>query len=230
MSIINPDLPDKRMLRTKVDELKRGNKSDLLVKYAESLNVDPFKIRKVLTLPPAQVDEGLGELILSPPEEGGAQYMEEHRRLAYILAYFELKPLAIRYIKLRNQLNKIKNVIQMDEKLEDLREMYHDQMGKDGKNFDVKKETKYRGMDENSEKMKTLKEAIIYSIETEENKEDKYDTRNVRTTEDILKKIELRNKARESKDYKKADNIRDELLDKGVLIEDKDGKTSWKIK
>ena len=48
--------------------------------------------------------------------------------------------------------------------------------------------------------------------------------------EDILKKIELRNKARVSKDYKEADKIRDELLDKGVLIEDKDGKTSWKIK
>jgi len=47
---------------------------------------------------------------------------------------------------------------------------------------------------------------------------------------DILKKIELRNKARENKDYKEADQIRDELLDKGVLIEDKDGKTSWKIK
>jgi len=48
--------------------------------------------------------------------------------------------------------------------------------------------------------------------------------------EDIIKKIELRNKARENKDYKEADKIRDELLDKGVLIEDKDGKTSWKIK
>ena len=47
---------------------------------------------------------------------------------------------------------------------------------------------------------------------------------------DIFKKIELRNKARENKDYKEADKIRDELLDKGVLIEDKDGKTSWKIK
>jgi cysteinyl-tRNA synthetase len=47
---------------------------------------------------------------------------------------------------------------------------------------------------------------------------------------DILKKIELRNKARENKDYKEADKIRDELLEKGVLIEDKDGKTSWKIK
>jgi len=48
--------------------------------------------------------------------------------------------------------------------------------------------------------------------------------------EDILKKIELRNKAREDKDYKEADTIRNELLDKGVLIEDKDGKTIWKFK
>ena len=50
------------------------------------------------------------------------------------------------------------------------------------------------------------------------------------TEADILKKIELRNKAREEKDYKRADLIRDELLDKGVLIEDKDGKTVWKFK
>ena len=50
------------------------------------------------------------------------------------------------------------------------------------------------------------------------------------TEEDILIKIELRNKARENKDYKESDRIRNELLDKGVLLEDKDGKTSWKIK
>ena len=43
-------------------------------------------------------------------------------------------------------------------------------------------------------------------------------------------KIDLRNKARADKDYKEADRIRDELLDKGVLIEDKDGKTLWKFK
>jgi cysteinyl-tRNA synthetase len=48
--------------------------------------------------------------------------------------------------------------------------------------------------------------------------------------QDILKKIDLRNKARNSKDYKKADKIRNELLDKGILIEDKDGKTVWKFK
>jgi cysteinyl-tRNA synthetase len=47
---------------------------------------------------------------------------------------------------------------------------------------------------------------------------------------EIIEKIELRNKAREDKDYQEADKIRNELLDKGVLIEDKDGKTIWKFK
>ena len=47
---------------------------------------------------------------------------------------------------------------------------------------------------------------------------------------EIMEKIQERNKARENKKYKEADKIRNELLDKGVLIEDKDGKTSWKFK
>ena len=47
---------------------------------------------------------------------------------------------------------------------------------------------------------------------------------------EINSKIDLRNKARADKDYKEADRIRDELFDKGVLIEDKDGKTLWKFK
>jgi len=48
--------------------------------------------------------------------------------------------------------------------------------------------------------------------------------------DEILKKIKERNLARENKDYQESDKIRDYLSDKGVLIEDKDGKTSWKIK
>ena len=47
---------------------------------------------------------------------------------------------------------------------------------------------------------------------------------------EILIKINQRNEARVNKNYKEADKIRDELLDKGVLIEDKDGKTAWKFK
>ncbi len=47
---------------------------------------------------------------------------------------------------------------------------------------------------------------------------------------DIKDMLKLRDKARENKNYKEADRIRDMLYDKGVLIEDKDGKTLWKFK
>ena len=47
---------------------------------------------------------------------------------------------------------------------------------------------------------------------------------------EILNKIDQRNKARDNKNYDEADKIREELLDKGVLIEDKNGKTIWKFK
>ena len=48
--------------------------------------------------------------------------------------------------------------------------------------------------------------------------------------EEILQKIKDRNTARDNKNYELADKIRNELSDKGVLIEDKDDKTSWKLK
>ncbi len=47
---------------------------------------------------------------------------------------------------------------------------------------------------------------------------------------EIKNMLSLRDKARENQNYKEADRIRDELYDKGVLIEDKDGKTLWKFK
>ena len=50
------------------------------------------------------------------------------------------------------------------------------------------------------------------------------------TEKEIASMIDQRNDARNSKNYALADKIRSELLDKGVLIEDKDGKTTWKIK
>ncbi len=50
-------------------------------------------------------------------------------------------------------------------------------------------------------------------------------------SEEFIKlKIKERNLARDQKNYKLADQIRNELLEKGVQIEDKDGKTSWKFK
>ena len=46
----------------------------------------------------------------------------------------------------------------------------------------------------------------------------------------ILKKIEERLTAKQKGDYKLADQIRDELLNKDVIIEDQKGKTTWKFK
>ena len=46
----------------------------------------------------------------------------------------------------------------------------------------------------------------------------------------ILKKIEERLAAKQKGDYKLADQIRDELFNKDVIIEDQKGKTIWKFK
>ena len=46
----------------------------------------------------------------------------------------------------------------------------------------------------------------------------------------INQKIKARNEARKKGDYKQADNLRKELEDRGILIEDKQNKTVWKYK
>ena len=48
--------------------------------------------------------------------------------------------------------------------------------------------------------------------------------------EEILKLIEERNTARKNKDWKKADEIRSDLLSRGIVLEDTPSKTLWKIK
>jgi cysteinyl-tRNA synthetase len=44
----------------------------------------------------------------------------------------------------------------------------------------------------------------------------------------IAAKIAEREAARKAKDYAAADRIRKELLDKGIVLEDKAGKTTWR--
>ncbi|MDX1778497.1 MAG: cysteine--tRNA ligase, partial [Thermodesulfobacteriota bacterium] len=48
--------------------------------------------------------------------------------------------------------------------------------------------------------------------------------------EEILKYIEERKTARSNKDWKRADQIRDELLNKGIILEDSPQGTTWKVK
>jgi cysteinyl-tRNA synthetase len=48
--------------------------------------------------------------------------------------------------------------------------------------------------------------------------------------EEVLKQIDERNNARKSKDWKKADEIRNSLLSKGIVLEDTPSGTNWKLK
>ncbi len=47
---------------------------------------------------------------------------------------------------------------------------------------------------------------------------------------DLHERIKARQKAREKKDWTASDSIRDELADRGILLEDKKDGTTWKIK
>jgi cysteinyl-tRNA synthetase len=50
------------------------------------------------------------------------------------------------------------------------------------------------------------------------------------TAEDIEAKIVERNEARKAKDFARSDAIRDELSGKGIILEDKPGRTEWRVK
>ena len=65
----------------------------------------------------------------------------------------------------------------------------------------------------------------------DEEKWNSYKKANIKISEEeILKKIDERNNARKNKEFRLADKIRNELSENGILIEDKDDKTTWKYK
>ena len=54
---------------------------------------------------------------------------------------------------------------------------------------------------------------------------------NIKVSEDyILKKITERTKAKKDKNFTLADQIRKDLLEQGIVIEDQQDKTVWKLK
>ncbi len=48
--------------------------------------------------------------------------------------------------------------------------------------------------------------------------------------QEILERIKERQDARQGKDWDMADRIRKELYEKGIILEDKEGRTDWKVK
>ena len=72
---------------------------------------------------------------------------------------------------------------------------------------------------------------LIGLLLEDNNKWNSYKKANVQISEnEILNKINERNKARKNKNFVLADKIRNELIEYGILIEDKDDTTTWKYK
>ena len=72
---------------------------------------------------------------------------------------------------------------------------------------------------------------LIGLFDLTKNEWEEFKKNNIDISEDLIKKkIEERFSAKQKGDFKLADQIRSELLDKGVIIEDQKGKTTWKFK
>jgi cysteinyl-tRNA synthetase len=91
--------------------------------------------------------------------------------------------------------------------------------------------TKANKGDEKSKKLFNSACKLIGLFDLNKNEWENLKKTNKDVSEDfILKKIEERLTAKQEGDYKLADQIRDELLKKGVVIEDQKDKTTWKFK
>ena len=85
--------------------------------------------------------------------------------------------------------------------------------------------------DDNSRKLFNSACKLIGLFDLNKNEWESLKKTNKDISEDlILKKIAARTSAKQTGDFKLADQIRDELLDKGVIIEDQKDKTIWKYK
>ena len=91
--------------------------------------------------------------------------------------------------------------------------------------------TKANKGDEKSKKLFNSACKLIGLFDLNKNEWENLKKTNKDVSEDfILKKIEERLTAKQEGNYKLADQIRDELLKKGVVIEDQKDKTTWKFK
>ena len=85
--------------------------------------------------------------------------------------------------------------------------------------------------DEKSKKLFNSACRFIGLFDVDKSNWNEFKKTNVQISEDfIINKINERKKAKKEGNYNLADKIRDELLNKGVVIEDQKDKTSWKYK
>ena len=156
--------------------------------------------------------------------------LQSHYRKQLLFSYESLDNTVVAYNKLKNKIKSLKN--NLEGNIEEAKEKYETLFKEALENdlntsdaltilYDVLKS------DLNNKTKLFLVEEFDKVLSLDLLKEDKIDEE---LEKYILEKIEERNVAKKNKDYSKADNIREELESRGILISDTREGTSYQLK
>ena len=156
--------------------------------------------------------------------------LQSHYRKQLLFSYESLDNAAVAYNKLKNKIKSLKN--NLEGNIEEAKEKYETLFKQALENdlntsdaltilYDVLKSNL------NNKTKLFLVEEFDKVLSLDLLKEDKIDEE---LEKYILEKIEERNVAKKNKDYSKADNIREELESRGILISDTREGTSYQLK
>ena len=181
-----------------------------------------------------KMSKSLGNIITI--SQAVKKYSGEVVRLALLSAHYS-QPLDWNDELLQNQKNTIDKWYNLyeetkDEDILDISETLLDDLNTPG--FIAKIHELYNNAYNGDKKSKSLFNnacKLIGLFNTSKEKWENIKKSNIKVSEDyILKKITERTKAKKDKNFTLADQIRKDLLDKGILIEDQKDKTVWKLK
>ena len=181
-----------------------------------------------------KMSKSLGNIITI--SQAVKKYSGEVVRLALLSAHYS-QPLDWNDELLQNQKNTIDKWYNLyeetkDQDILDISETLLDDLNTPG--FIAKIHELYNNANNGDKKSKSLFNnacRLIGLFNTSKEKWENIKKSNIKVSEDyILKKITERTKAKKDKNFTLADQIRKDLLDKGILIEDQKDKTVWKLK
>ncbi len=181
-----------------------------------------------------KMSKSLGNIITI--SQAVKQYSGEAVRLALLSAHYS-QPLDWNDELLKNQKNTIDKWYHLyeetkDENILEISETLLDDLNTPG--FIAKIHELYNKAKDGDKKSKSLFNnacKLIGLFSTSKEKWEDLKKSNIKVSEDyILKKIAERTKAKKDKNFALADQIRKDLLDQGIAIEDQKDKTVWKLR
>ena len=187
-----------------------------------------------VTINKEKMSKSLGNIIAI--SDAVKKYSGQVVRLALLSAHYS-QPLDWNDELLQNQKNTIEKWYNLYEKTDeenilDISETLLDDLNTPG--FIAKIHELYNGANNGDKKSKSLFNSacrLIGLFNISKDKWENFKKSNIKVSEEyISKKVAERTKAKKDGNFDLADKIRKDLLDQGILIEDQQDKTVWKLK